>query len=168
MRALLAVGGVDVNEASGSGFTPLIHASMAGHGEMVRELLAVEGVAVNLAEGTGCTPLYIAAQQGHGEVVRALLAAEGVEVNRARGDGGTSLLIAAMTGQMEVVDVLLQHGAVPDQSMVRVNHLLHDSRHTLSNYSLPPILFRPTDMYMNFYPLPSFRPTPLFFHRTGM
>ena len=47
VRALLEVGGVDVNGVDEKGNTPLINASRVGHGDVVREVLGVPGLRVN-------------------------------------------------------------------------------------------------------------------------
>ena len=61
---LLAKQGVDVNQAEGSGSTPLFIASQEGHSEVVSMLLAKQGVDVNQADNYDWTPLYIASEKG--------------------------------------------------------------------------------------------------------
>ena len=68
---LLGKEGVDVNQATNDGATPLFIASQKGHAEVVSLLLGKEGVDVNQATNNGTTPLYIASQEGHADVVSA-------------------------------------------------------------------------------------------------
>ena len=81
---LLGKEGVDVNQATNDGATPLFIASQC---RGVSLLLGKEGIDVNQAANDGATPLYIASQKGHAEVVSLLLGKEGVDVNQATNDG---------------------------------------------------------------------------------
>jgi hypothetical protein len=55
VRVALEVDGVNVNQKSRSGQTPLWIASMKGHVEVTKLILTVDGVDVNQAENTGAT-----------------------------------------------------------------------------------------------------------------
>ena len=85
---LLAKEGVDVNQATNDGATPLFMASQNAHA-VVSLLLGKEGVDVNQARNGGYAPLSIAILLGHAEVVSLLLGKEGVDVNQATDDGAT-------------------------------------------------------------------------------
>jgi len=102
----LIAAGIDVNQSSEDGVTPLFIAALIGHIEVVLALIAANSD-VNLAESNGVTPLLIAACKGHHEVVAALITAPGIMVNQAENNGVTPLLIAACKGQHEVVAALI-------------------------------------------------------------
>jgi len=119
---LLAMQGIDVNQAADDGSTPLSIASKKGHSEVVSKLLAKQGVDVNKADNDGWTPLYIASQEGHSEVVSMLLAKQGVDVNQAENNGATPLYTASQFGHAEVVSLLLAKQGVD------VNQAKNDGR----------------------------------------
>ncbi len=113
---LLAVQGVDVNQAANNGCTPLFVASQNGHSEVVSMLLAVQGIDVNQSKNTGSTPLYIASQNGHSEVVSMLLAKQGVDVNQARKRSErhlvTPLRAAIDRSHTEIAKLLVFRGSI--------------------------------------------------------
>ena len=119
---LLAMQGIDVNQAADDGSTPLSIASKKGHSEVVSKLLAKQGVDVNKADNDGWTPLYIASQEGHSEVVSMLLAKQGVDVNQAENNGATPLYTASQFGHAEVLSLLLAKQGVD------VNQAKNDGR----------------------------------------
>ena len=100
-------GGADVNAKDGGGWTPLHHATEAGHKE-IAELLIANGADVNAKDKLGWTPLFYAAFSGRTEVAE-LLIAEGVDVN-AKDNLGT-LRYAASGGHKEIVELLIANGA---------------------------------------------------------
>jgi ankyrin repeat protein len=57
--SLLAVEGIEVNQADDEGATPLHAASQEGHQSVVDSLLAVDGIDVNKADDDGETPLFL-------------------------------------------------------------------------------------------------------------
>ena len=61
---LLGKEGVDVNQATDDGDTPLYIASEKGHTEVVSLLLGEEGVDVNQATDDGATPLLLSESGG--------------------------------------------------------------------------------------------------------
>jgi ankyrin repeat protein len=64
--------GVDVNEESSKGLTPLHYAASAGHNDIV-ELLIERGANVNATDsGKGATPLDYAHWRDHEEVIETL------------------------------------------------------------------------------------------------
>ena len=77
--------GVDVNEESSKGLTPLHYAASAGHNDIV-ELLIERGANVNATDsGKGATPLDYAHWKGQMEVVEVLKAHN---AQRTYGEGG--------------------------------------------------------------------------------
>uniref|UniRef100_A0A096M4S8 Uncharacterized protein n=1 Tax=Poecilia formosa TaxID=48698 RepID=A0A096M4S8_POEFO len=64
--------GVNVNCTDSSGYTPLHHASLNGHREVVLKLLQSEA-SPNLADSKGCFPLHLAAWRGDVDIVRILI-----------------------------------------------------------------------------------------------
>ena len=105
----IAEHGADVNEASGSGVTPLHLAANGGHVAIAVTLIA-EGADVNLKNDDDETPLYWAAGGGYAVIVAALLARR-AEVDAKNDEGQTPLHWAARNGRAAVVVALLAGGA---------------------------------------------------------
>ncbi|XP_075051854.1 ankyrin repeat and SAM domain-containing protein 1A isoform X6 [Mixophyes fleayi] len=119
--------GPNVNCVDSSGYTPLHHASLNGHKEVVEVLLRNE-VVTNIADCKGCFPLHLAAWKGDAHIVRLLIhhgpshakvnEQNGPEVkkygpfhpyvNAKNNDNETALHCAAQYGHTEVVRVLLE------------------------------------------------------------
>ena len=108
-----------------AGRTALWEAAYHGHADVAALLITVgEEVGVNQASNSGSTPLLVAAQMGH-TVIAVLLVTEGhADPNQAKDDGQTPLSKAAQKGHTGIVKLLLdpEHGAKPNQPMVRANH----------------------------------------------
>ncbi|MBN3321951.1 ANS1B protein, partial [Atractosteus spatula] len=64
--------GLNVNCTDSSGYTPLHHASLNGHRDVVLKLLQYEASA-NIADNKGCFPLHLAAWKGDVEIVKILI-----------------------------------------------------------------------------------------------
>ncbi|KAM3934400.1 ankyrin repeat and SAM domain-containing protein 1A isoform 2-T2 [Leptodactylus fuscus] len=119
--------GPNVNCVDSSGYTPLHHAALNGHKEVVEVLLRNEAV-TNIADCKGCFPLHLAAWKGDAHIVRLLIHhgpshAKVNEqndpevkkygpfhpyVNAKNNDNETALHCAAQYGHTEVVRVLLE------------------------------------------------------------
>ncbi|XP_041969922.1 uncharacterized protein LOC121726575 isoform X2 [Aricia agestis] len=100
-----------VNVADDNGYTPLHHACLQGHKEIVRLLLAAYA-SPNIPDKKGATPLHLAAWRGDVHIVCMLLAHNPpVDVNQKTHDNETALLIAAQFGHSEVVAELINNGA---------------------------------------------------------
>jgi hypothetical protein len=93
-----------INQADGSGFTPLYAAAVHGHEQMVAALLAA-GATPTQSHPRIKSALHLAAEQGNEQVVAMLLAA-GAVVNTNKGVG--ALVSAAVCGHMGVVGLLLK------------------------------------------------------------
>ncbi|XP_026065511.1 ankyrin repeat and sterile alpha motif domain-containing protein 1B-like isoform X7 [Carassius auratus] len=108
--------GVSVNCADGSGYTPLHHASLNGHRDVVLKLLQFEASA-NVADSKGCFPLHLAAWRGDVDIVQILIhhGPSHSRVNEQNHEKETALHCAAQYGHSEVVRVLLQE--LTDPSM---------------------------------------------------
>lgn len=106
--------GADINvtptdwEGAGSGFPPLITASMEGHDDVVKFLL---DHGANTEVRVEDTPLLLAVIKGHENITKMLLD-HGANPN-TRGEG-TPLLNAISRGDIEIVKLLLDHGANPN------------------------------------------------------
>ena len=109
--------GLDVNQASNTGTTPLILAAAQGRLGMVK-LLAGKGpdegkANVNEADNNGATPLFMAAQKGLLDVVKWLGGKGpdkgGADVNQATTSGATPLYIATQKGRLDVVKWFTKH-----------------------------------------------------------
>uniref|UniRef100_A0A6Q2ZIL4 Ankyrin repeat and sterile alpha motif domain-containing protein 1B n=1 Tax=Esox lucius TaxID=8010 RepID=A0A6Q2ZIL4_ESOLU len=101
--------GLNVNCADSSGYTPLHHASLNGHRDVVLKLLQFEA-STNVADSKGCFPLHLAAWRGDVDIVRILIhhGPSHCRVNQQNHERETALHCAAQYGHSEVVSVLLQ------------------------------------------------------------
>lgn len=115
---------VNVNCTDKNGYTPLHHATVNGHREVVERLLKSDAEP-GLTDHQGCTPCHLAAWHGDAEICLQLLNAgtenlaevpseiTPVQVNHQNLSGDTALHSAAQYGHVAVVDVLLQKHANP-------------------------------------------------------
>jgi ankyrin repeat protein len=101
-----AAEGMDVNERSKDGKTPLILAAAGGHAAAVEALLDL-GADVNLQDNIGATALTTAATAGHADTVRVLLT-RGANAGIKDRDGGSALLNAVFFGYRNAVAELLK------------------------------------------------------------
>uniref|UniRef100_A0A673AHD1 Ankyrin repeat and sterile alpha motif domain containing 1B n=1 Tax=Sphaeramia orbicularis TaxID=375764 RepID=A0A673AHD1_9TELE len=101
--------GLNVNCTDSSGYTPLHHASLNGHREVVLKLLQFEA-STNVADSKGCFPLHLAAWRGDVDIVRILIhhGPSHCRVNQQNHERETALHCAAQYGHSDVVSVLLQ------------------------------------------------------------
>ena len=109
--------GVDVNEESSKGLTPLHYAASAGHNDIV-ELLIERGANVNATDsGKGGTPLDYAHWGDQEEVIETLNAHNAQREHEKGGKGiGQSSLIhdAALDGDIDEVQRQLDAGVDPN------------------------------------------------------
>lgn len=104
-------GGVDANEATGSGNTPLHAAAFRGQVEVI-ELLLARGADVNASDVRGWIPLHQAVDQGHALAVELLLA-KGASVNaRMKGGGFTALDLAQLREYNGLAALIREHGGM--------------------------------------------------------
>ncbi|XP_028306938.1 ankyrin repeat and sterile alpha motif domain-containing protein 1B isoform X2 [Gouania willdenowi] len=101
--------GLNVNCTDSSGYTPLHHASLNGHREVVLKLLQFEASTL-VADSKGCFPLHLAAWKGDVDIVRILIrqGPSHCRVNQQNHERETALHCAAQYGHSDVVSVLLQ------------------------------------------------------------
>ncbi|NWH38613.1 ANS1A protein, partial [Chloropsis hardwickii] len=122
--------GPNVNCVDSTGYTPLHHAALNGHKDVVEVLLRNDAL-TNVADCKGCYPLHLAAWKGDADIVRLLIhqgpshtkvneqnALEIKElkkygpfdpyINAKNNDNETALHCAAQHGHTEVVKVLLE------------------------------------------------------------
>ena len=109
--------GVDVNEESSTGLTPLHYAASSGHNDIV-ELLIERGANVNATDsGKGATPLDYAHWRDHEEVIETLNAhnAQREHEKGAKGIDHSSLIHdAALDGDIDEVQRQLDAGVDPN------------------------------------------------------
>ncbi|CAK7311730.1 Ankyrin repeat and SAM domain-containing protein 1A [Vulpes lagopus] len=122
--------GPNVNCVDSTGYTPLHHAALNGHKDVVEVLLRNDAL-TNVADSKGCYPLHLAAWKGDAQIVR-LLIHQGPShtrvneqntleikefkkygpfdpyINAKNNDNETALHCAAQYGHTEVVKVLLE------------------------------------------------------------
>ncbi|XP_035003790.1 ankyrin repeat and sterile alpha motif domain-containing protein 1B isoform X4 [Hippoglossus stenolepis] len=101
--------GLNVNCTDSSGYTPLHHASLNGHRDVVLKLLQFEA-STHVSDSKGCFPLHLAAWRGDDDIVRILIhhGPSPCRVNQQNHERETALHCAAQYGHSEVVAVLLQ------------------------------------------------------------
>ena len=102
------------------GFTPLLHAILAGDPRIVRVLLAA-GADVNDAAPDGVTALMLALIKRHEEI--ALLLLEGGADPHPAAAGFTALHLASATGSLAVAEALLARGADANARLERPQRL---------------------------------------------
>ncbi|KAL4713431.1 hypothetical protein ACJJTC_010416 [Scirpophaga incertulas] len=104
--------GAGVNVQDDNGYTPLHHACLNGHSDIVRILLSVDASPC-VVDKKGATPLHLAAWKGDSNVVAMLLAHKNppVNIDEKTSDHETALLIAAHFGYVDVVAQLMDRGA---------------------------------------------------------
>jgi ankyrin repeat protein len=102
----------DINWQDKDTLTPLIHAAMKGHKEVV-ELLIKSGADINKAHKDGFTALMGAAKFGFPEIALMLIKnGANIHAEKSGEDSGwTALIFAAWQGKLDVARVLVQHGA---------------------------------------------------------
>ncbi|KAK7128458.1 hypothetical protein R3I94_016887 [Phoxinus phoxinus] len=101
--------GPNVNCVDSTGYTPLHHAALNGHSEVVEALLRNEAL-TNIADNKGCYPLHLAAWKGDQRIVK-LLVHQGPshpKLNEQNNDNETPLHCAAQYGHTRVVQLLLE------------------------------------------------------------
>jgi ankyrin repeat protein len=104
--ALLSKKGLQINDKSASGETPLHGASFAS-----TQILLDSGAQTDAADAAGRTPLHHAALEERTEVVNELVA-RGASVFITDKEGRTALHFAAMKKSEPLIDVLLAAGAM--------------------------------------------------------
>uniref|UniRef100_A0A8K9X656 Ankyrin repeat and sterile alpha motif domain containing 1A n=1 Tax=Oncorhynchus mykiss TaxID=8022 RepID=A0A8K9X656_ONCMY len=101
--------GPNVNCVDSTGYTPLHHAALNGHSEVVESLLRNEAL-TNIADNKGCYPLHLAAWKGDQRIVRLLIhqGPSHPKLNEQNNDNETPLHCAAQYGHTQVVRLLLE------------------------------------------------------------
>ncbi|XP_075981966.1 uncharacterized protein LOC142980456 isoform X2 [Anticarsia gemmatalis] len=104
--------GAGPNVQDDNGYTPLHHACLNGHRDIVRMLLGIDASPCVL-DRKGATPLHLAAFKGDADVVRMLLEHNSppVNVDQLTHDGESALIIAAQFGFVNIVAQLVARGA---------------------------------------------------------
>ena len=107
-KALIKMGGVDINCRDGTDATPLSWASMKGQEGVVELLLGRDDLNPDSPNCDDRTPLMRAAEHGREAVVGLLLGRKGVNPDKTSSmDGKTPIFLAALNGHEGVVRLLL-------------------------------------------------------------
>ncbi|KAH0999090.1 hypothetical protein HUJ04_003315, partial [Dendroctonus ponderosae] len=105
--------GPGANVQDSRGYSPLHHASLNGHPDIVR-LLLEHDASPNIVDSKGSSPLHLAAWSGNLEIVKLLLSGPAIcNVNLTSKDDETALHCAAQYGHTGVVSALLEHACDP-------------------------------------------------------
>ncbi|XP_075955861.1 ankyrin repeat and SAM domain-containing protein 1A isoform X7 [Anarhichas minor] len=101
--------GPNVNCVDSTGYSPLHHAALNGHSEVVEALLRNEAL-TNIADNKGCYPLHLAAWKGDEHIVKLLIhqGPSHPRLNEQNNDNETPLHCAAQYGHSQVVRLLLE------------------------------------------------------------
>ncbi|CAN9515336.1 unnamed protein product [Ophioblennius macclurei] len=101
--------GPNVNCVDSTGYTPLHHAALNGHSDVVEALLRNEAL-TNIADNKGCYPLHLAAWKGDEHIVKLLIhqGPSHPKINEQNNDNETPLHCAAQYGHSQVVRLLLE------------------------------------------------------------
>uniref|UniRef100_A0A8C4HEZ5 Ankyrin repeat and sterile alpha motif domain containing 1A n=1 Tax=Dicentrarchus labrax TaxID=13489 RepID=A0A8C4HEZ5_DICLA len=101
--------GPNVNCVDSTGYSPLHHAALNGHSEVVEALLRNEAL-TNIADNKGCYPLHLAAWKGDEHIVKLLIhqGPSHPRLNEQNNDNETPLHCAAQYGHSGVVRLLLE------------------------------------------------------------
>ncbi|XP_073326174.1 ankyrin repeat and SAM domain-containing protein 1A isoform X6 [Pagrus major] len=101
--------GPNVNCVDSTGYSPLHHAALNGHSEVVEALLRNEAL-TNIADNKGCYPLHLAAWKGDEHIVKLLIhqGPSHPKLNEQNNDNETPLHCAAQYGHSGVVRLLLE------------------------------------------------------------
>lgn len=111
-----AAEGMDINERTRDGKTPLILAAAGGHTKAVEALLEL-GADAGAQDNVGATALLTAATAGHADTVRVLLT-RGADASIKDRDGGSPLLNAVFFGYRNAVAELLKRNqTIPPEDM---------------------------------------------------
>jgi ankyrin repeat protein len=98
--------GVDVNHASGKGYTPLHMAIDGCAKDVTKYLLGVQGIAVNTANAIGSYPIQYAVKKGNLDLVKLLLN-HGADITIVGKGGSTLLHLAVQSKNEELVKYLV-------------------------------------------------------------
>ncbi|VDI47763.1 Hypothetical predicted protein [Mytilus galloprovincialis] len=110
--------GMNINDRTNKGSTPLYLACQKGHFETVKYLMYLNGQILNnrvdtsIKQEQGWSALHIACSHGHIEVVK-LLVDVGMNLNDTTKKGCTPLYLACKTGQFETLKYLLNLNSKP-------------------------------------------------------
>ncbi len=112
---ILKEAGVDVNQVSDYGSTPLHWAAGNGHADVTKILISA-GSEINRINIFGYTPLQRASKYGHNEIVEILLCA-GADINQAKEPQDTPLWLSAVRWRKDIVEMLLRVGAIVPEDL---------------------------------------------------
>ena len=104
---------ININERDDKNMTPLHHACLNGHIDIVKLLLTKKARTDCRQNSNHATPLHLASKHGHLEIVKCLLEFKN-SVNDKMLNGYTALHLAAEKGHSEIAKHLITKGAEID------------------------------------------------------
>lgn len=102
---MLKNAGANMDTASNSTLTPLMHGARSNAAATVKYLSNLEGMEINKTDADGRTALFHAAQSGSLDTVQELLKA-GADPNQQNKEGLTALHITAQKGDVDMIKLL--------------------------------------------------------------
>lgn len=109
LRSILSNNDINVNQKDYYRLTPLHHAILNTHLDVVKLLLSYPNINVNEKDTSHKTPLHFAVEKRNIEIVTALLSVPSILVNKKDKNGSTALHIATSEKNgIEVVNALLR------------------------------------------------------------
>lgn len=94
------------------GQTPLHHAAMYGHVEVIEALIRLGSKSLDTPDNNGMTPMHRASRHLHADVIKALARLGSRSIDTPDNEGRTPMHLAAGNGHVEIIEVLVRLGSL--------------------------------------------------------